>query len=591
MRTGNFRISFFAMLLLLCFNNAAAQWTNGQNAAIVIGQSNFTSYATGTFNNPKKVVIDFANGKIYVVNQDSYCVQRFAYPFTSSTPTVERTFGVSGSRGATQTQFQLPTSAAVYNGVLWVCDEHNHRILKFNNAATAAADAPSADGVIGQADFVSSTHGGGMNQLYWPCDITIDASGNMWVVDNSNDRVLKFNDVNSKEVSNASADLVLGVTGSAATTSNEFYLPKGIAVYGTTVWVGDSYGQRVLRFDNPTSSGVAASGVLGQSNFTSTNYGTTSSTFSYPGYMAVDNSGRLYVNDETNRRILIFNNAASIANGAAADVVLGQPDFTTNSRLGGQNGFGQMKQSQFGGSFPNGYPGSIAVDPVNNKLLVLDPNDNRILQFAASNPLPVELASFTASSEKNGVTLHWKTATETNNYGFEIQRSDVSTQHSAISAQQSAVSTQLQDNMWSKIGFVEGNGTTNAPKSYSFTNRSANGKTSYRLKQIDRDGKFVFSQTVEVTAPGTPKEFVLEQNHPNPFNPTTAISYKLPANSFTTLKIYDTIGREVATLVNEVKNAGYYSAQFDGARLSSGIYFAKLSSSGKTQMKKLLLMK
>ncbi|MEI7905924.1 MAG: T9SS type A sorting domain-containing protein, partial [Bacteroidota bacterium] len=113
----------------------------------------------------------------------------------------------------------------------------------------------------------------------------------------------------------------------------------------------------------------------------------------------------------------------------------------------------------------------------------------------------------------------------------------------------------------------------------------------YRLKQIDRDGKFEYSQTVEVTAATAPKEFGLEQNYPNPFNPTTVISYQLSANGFTSLKIYDAIGREVATLVNEVKEAGYYSAQFDGARLSSGIYFARLSLSGKTQIRKLMLMK
>ena len=195
----------------------------------------------------------------------------------------------------------------------------------------------------------------------------------------------------------------------------------------------------------------------------------------------------------------------------------------------------------------------------------------------ASDPLPVELTSFTASTEKNGVTLSWKTATETNNYGFEIQRS--------------AVSPQQSDNMWSKIGFVEGNGTTNAPKSYSFTDKSANGKILYRLKQIDRDGKFEYSQTVEVSAAAAPKEFALKQNYPNPFNPTTAISYQLSVNGYTSLKVYDAIGREVATLVNEVKEAGTYTAQFDGARFSSGIYFAKLTSDRKTQMKKLLLLK
>ncbi len=205
------------------------------------------------------------------------------------------------------------------------------------------------------------------------------------------------------------------------------------------------------------------------------------------------------------------------------------------------------------------------------------------------NPLPVELNSFTGSSANNIVTLNWKTATETNNYGFEIERT--TTIGHPEQANAPIYDPVGRDDNWTKIGFVEGNGTTNAPKSYSFVDKSASGKTSYRLKQIDRDGKFEYSQTVEVTAISTPKEFALAQNYPNPFNPTTAISYQLSANGFTTLKIYDAIGREVATLVNEVKEAGSYSAQFDGAKLSSGIYFAKLTSDKKTQMKKLLLLK
>ena len=198
-----------------------------------------------------------------------------------------------------------------------------------------------------------------------------------------------------------------------------------------------------------------------------------------------------------------------------------------------------------------------------------------------ANPLPVELTSFTAEVAEKSVELKWRTATEVNNYGFEVERRAENERHLEGDAHLA----------WTKIGFVEGNGTTNAPKSYSFTDKNASGKISYRLKQIDRDGKFEYSQTVEVTAVSAPKEFGLEQNYPNPFNPTTAIGYQLSANSFTTLKVYDAIGREVATLVNEVKDAGYYSAQFNGAKLSSGIYFAKLTSDRKTQMKKLLLLK
>ncbi len=235
-----------------------------------------------------------------------------------------------------------------------------------------------------------------------------------------------------------------------------------------------------------------------------------------------------------------------------------------------------IKGKRFGGSSWLDLTGS-TIDDVNHTLSGTVTTFGTFTGTQPSGPLPVELTSFTGSSSTGYVALAWSTATETNNYGFEIQRT--------------AVSSQQSGNMWSKIGFVEGHGTSNAPKSYSFSDKNiASGKYSYRLKQVDRDGKCEYSKMVEVTFTA-PKIFALEQNYPNPFNPTTAIGYHLSANGVTTLKIYDAIGREVATLVNEVKDAGTYTAQFDGAKLSSGIYFARLTSSGKTQIRKLMLMK
>ncbi len=208
------------------------------------------------------------------------------------------------------------------------------------------------------------------------------------------------------------------------------------------------------------------------------------------------------------------------------------------------------------------------------------PNDATETTFVTT-VLPVELVSLSAVAHNSSVMLHWSTATELNNYGFEIER------RPAIS--------QLE---WKKIGFVDGNGTTNAPKEYSFVdNNSSSGKFSYRLKQIDRDGKFEYSQEVEVTVGQLPKEFALTQNYPNPFNPTTTIQYSIPAGAdghpfqSVSLKIYDSIGREVATLVNEIKETGYYSVTFDASKLSSGIYFAKLQSGDQIQLKKMMLIK
>ncbi len=195
-----------------------------------------------------------------------------------------------------------------------------------------------------------------------------------------------------------------------------------------------------------------------------------------------------------------------------------------------------------------------------------------------AGPLPVELVSFAALSNQHIVELKWKTATEVNNYGFEIEKK--------------RIKDELGSMKWEKIGFVEGSGTTNSPKEYSYSDKNvSSGKYSYRLMQIDRDGKFKYSQEVEVTIGSTPKEFALAQNYPNPFNPSTVISYQLPANSHVTLKVYDAIGREVATLVNEVKEAGSYSSRFDGAKLSSGIYFVRLQSGEKIQLEKMILLK
>jgi hypothetical protein len=200
-------------------------------------------------------------------------------------------------------------------------------------------------------------------------------------------------------------------------------------------------------------------------------------------------------------------------------------------------------------------------------------------KIGSGGVLPIELTLFSASSKLNGVELKWKTAIEINNYGFEIEKTVVSDQSSGIS--------------WKKIDFVEGNGTTNVPKEYTYIDKNIEaGNYSYRLKQIDRDGQFKYSQTVEVNMSSvTPKVFDLRQNYPNPFNPSTVISYQLPTTNHVSLKVYDVIGREVATLVNEVKEAGYYSATFDASSLSSGLYFSRLEFDGRHKMGKMLLIK
>lgn len=198
--------------------------------------------------------------------------------------------------------------------------------------------------------------------------------------------------------------------------------------------------------------------------------------------------------------------------------------------------------------------------------------------------LPVELTTFTATSSRLTVELHWKTVTEIRNAGFEIQRT------AAQTSPQQAVQQSAQ---WTAVGFVEGNGTSNRPNEYSFKDKNtAVGKYLYRLKQIDQDGKYRYSPSVEVALGAVPKQFLLEQNFPNPFNPATTIGFTLEKSGLTTVKVYDVIGREVATLVNEVLEAGtYYQKQFDASHLASGIYFVRLQSDGKQQLRKMYLLK
>ncbi len=185
--------------------------------------------------------------------------------------------------------------------------------------------------------------------------------------------------------------------------------------------------------------------------------------------------------------------------------------------------------------------------------------------------LPVELSSFTAKVNGTDVTLNWSTATETNNNGFEVQRKS--------------------GKDFTTIGFVRGKGTTTEVQNYSFSETKLPvGKYSYRLKQIDFNGSFEYSGIVNVDL-YSPTEFVLDQNYPNPFNPSTFISYSLPQNSFVTLKVYDVLGNEVTTLVNEIKSAGKYDVRFDASNLSNGVYLYSLQADNFTSTKKMILIK
>ena len=192
-----------------------------------------------------------------------------------------------------------------------------------------------------------------------------------------------------------------------------------------------------------------------------------------------------------------------------------------------------------------------------------------------SNTTPVELTSFTANLLGTSVQLKWTTATETNNFGYNVDRMDTKT------------------SVWENIAFIKGNGNSTIGHSYTYTDKDLNkGKYSYRLVQTDINGSttiYKMAGEVDIAAPAA---FGLSQNYPNPFNPSTLIRYQVPENSNVSLKVYNSIGKEVAQLVNGEITAGVHEVSFDATHLSSGIYYYAIKAGNNfVQTRKMILLK
>jgi hypothetical protein len=232
---------------------------------------------------------------------------------------------------------------------------------------------------------------------------------------------------------------------------------------------------------------------------------------------------------------------------------------------------------QIGGSFLNIGPFSgIGIAVIPGSYTAIFPKAFVIMVY--DTIVPVELASFTAGLSGQAVILNWTTATEINNQGFEIER------HTTTSN-------------WETIGYIPGFGTTSEPKTYSYTDSNIVTDTyTYRLKQVDYDGTFSYSDEVEVEVDFTPSEYALFQNYPNPFNPNTKIQFQVPETGEVTIKIYDMLGQEVSTLFAGEVVRGTYTANWNGlndagVQMSSGSYIYKMVAGDFVQSKKLVFLK
>lgn len=324
---------------------AAEKWNPSQDAVSVIGQEDFTSNTSGLsdrkLNQPNDVSTDAGTGKVFIADFINHRVMRWAS--VSAYENGEAAEAVLGQpdfetadANTSATGMNSPIGVEVDgDGILWVADTGNNRILRFDSASEKVSGA-AADGVLGQSDFDSSGNATTPSGLNSPQKVAIDSNGNVFVADTGNSRILVFLDA-ANAMNGTAASIVLGqenfTSPGVVAGQDGVFAPRGVAIDSMdNLFVADTGNNRVLRFDSAAtkSSGDDADGVLGQQNFTDTSSDTTSATFKLPYDVALDRDDRLWVVDTSNFRILGFTGAAGLPDGSEADLVLCQDDFTSS---------------------------------------------------------------------------------------------------------------------------------------------------------------------------------------------------------------------------------------------------------------------
>jgi hypothetical protein len=280
---------------------------------------------------------------------------------------------------------------------------------------------------------------------------------------------------------------------------------------------------------------------------------------------------------------ILDDNGSNLAAGSTpgSDVITTTPVRLGRFRLASAVGFTSGQQANVVWDFGGGLVTEVNLS---NTLSTVPGNHTSTLGNSA---LPITLASFTATPVTGGgtsVLLTWKTVSEIDNLGFDVERALVAEGPYALIAG----------------SFREGHGTTIEPQTYSYTDANSEGKGwYYRLKQTDRSGAVHYTDPIQANVTSSvaedlhvkPVVYALEQNYPNPFNPTTVVSSQLPAASNVRLVVYDLLGREVAVLVNEQRPAGYYKDSFDASSLASGIYIYRLTAGSFVETRRMVLVK
>ncbi|HTC01126.1 MAG TPA: T9SS type A sorting domain-containing protein [Ferruginibacter sp.] len=543
------KYSLLIILSIISIKTLQAQtWVNDQAASGVTGQPNFTSSSANqgnpipsaiTLDYPFMAIVDPITGKVFVSDPGNSRIVRFASVADAiSGIAAEAVIGqasfISINHNPTSVTLNSPHGLALDNsGNLWVADANNNRVLKFSNAANILSGTP-ASVVLGQPNFVTISGAITASKLLRPTGI-FTQNNTLWVTDEGN-RVLQFNNINSIS-SGAAASAVFGqsnfTSSSFGSGLNQLNIPEQVYVDANgSLWVADYGNDRILRFDNAASlsSGSSANAILGIAGDGTA----TQSTFAPCGVYG-DSGGRIYVADSFNNRILIFNNASTLPNSANASNVLGQINFTD----AGAN------LSATGLSTP------LFVFVSSTQLFIADAGNNRIIVQNPATVLPVKLTSFTGTLlNNNQVSLQWQTADETNIKDYELEYCTDGISYSSILT---TVTPQ-------------GEATNN----YSYLDTTpAVGSNYYRLKIVNDDGSFSYSNIVPIDIENIKAATI----YPNPAIDNIVIT--LPNANKSVVNIYNSTGSLVkTTTVYSITNT------LDIQNLPSGTYFIKVVENG-----------
>jgi len=363
--------------------SSAQKFRNFQPASVVLGQSSFTSNGTDpagpfTMDFPVGIAVSPTTGKVFVAELNRNRILRFSSAAAmSSGASAERVFGqnnftaVSPNKGGATGQSTLNFPRRIFvdaSDRLWVPDQLNHRILRFDNASGIATDGANASAVVGQANFTANGFETAQNRLRNPLGVWLDASANLWVADLGNHRVLRFPPPYS------AANAVFGqpnyttaVLGTGPGVMNDPLSVSGDA--SGNLWVADGSNHRILRFANAAAApefGALPAAVLGQANFSGGSPGGGATGFDFPSGLVAEPGGRLWVGDNNNTRILWFDNAAALPSGAPASGVIGQESFSSVPRPVSARSVSSVS--------------SLAFD-LEGRLWVADTSHNRALRF------------------------------------------------------------------------------------------------------------------------------------------------------------------------------------------------------------------